>query len=32
VASERNSTLVFPVPVELLRYFDAQRRDGAARP
>ncbi|MDQ3945830.1 MAG: SPFH domain-containing protein, partial [Actinomycetota bacterium] len=32
VASERNSTLVFPVPVELLRYFDAQRRDGAATP
>ncbi len=32
VASERNSTLVFPVPVELLRYFDAQSRDGAAAP
>jgi regulator of protease activity HflC (stomatin/prohibitin superfamily) len=32
VASERNSTLVFPVPVELLRYFDAQRRDGAPTP
>jgi regulator of protease activity HflC (stomatin/prohibitin superfamily) len=32
VASERNSTLVFPVPVELLRYFDAQRRDGAHTP
>jgi Membrane protease subunits, stomatin/prohibitin homologs len=28
VAAERNSTLVFPVPVELLRFFDAHRRDG----
>jgi regulator of protease activity HflC (stomatin/prohibitin superfamily) len=27
VASERNSTLVFPIPVELLRFFDS-RRDG----
>jgi regulator of protease activity HflC (stomatin/prohibitin superfamily) len=29
VAAERNSTLVFPVPVELLRFFDAQSRNGA---
>ena len=25
IATERNSTLVFPVPVELLRFFDAGR-------
>lgn len=29
VASERNSTLVFPVPVELLRFVDGVRADGA---
>jgi len=27
VASERNSTLVFPVPIELLRFFDSQAQD-----
>jgi regulator of protease activity HflC (stomatin/prohibitin superfamily) len=32
VAAERNSTLVFPVPVELLRFFDAASRDGASQP
>jgi regulator of protease activity HflC (stomatin/prohibitin superfamily) len=26
IASEQNSTLVFPIPVELLRYFDAHSR------
>ena len=30
VASDRNSTLVFPIPVELLRFFDRPLRDGAA--
>ena len=29
VASDRNSTLVFPIPVELLRFFDSQRIQGA---
>jgi regulator of protease activity HflC (stomatin/prohibitin superfamily) len=29
-AGERNSTLIFPVPIELLRFFDAQaRQDGS---
>ncbi len=32
VAAERNSTLVFPVPVELLRFFDAASREGASQP
>jgi len=32
VAAEKNSTLIFPVPVELLRFFDAAARNGAASP
>jgi regulator of protease activity HflC (stomatin/prohibitin superfamily) len=32
VAAERNSTLVFPVPVELLRFFDRFGGDGQERP
>ena len=35
VAAERNSTLVFPVPVELLRFFDSTARattGGSAAP
>ena len=31
VASERNSTLVFPIPVELLRFFDAAAGRSAQR-
>ena len=30
VAAEKNSTLVMPVPVELLRFFDRAARPGAA--
>ncbi len=32
VAAERNSTLVMPVPVELLRFFDKFSPEAAARP
>ncbi|MCW2935131.1 MAG: peptidase [Actinomycetia bacterium] len=33
VAAEKNSTLIMPVPVELLRFFDRSARDtGTARP
>lgn len=28
VAADHNSTLVFPIPIELLRFFDAHRADG----
>jgi regulator of protease activity HflC (stomatin/prohibitin superfamily) len=30
VTSDRNSTLVLPIPMELLRFFDTQRAPGAA--
>src|SRR3954463_8623642 len=32
VAAEKNSTLVLPFPVEMLRFFEAAARGGAARP
>ncbi|MEU6643707.1 slipin family protein [Saccharomonospora sp. NPDC046836] len=32
VAAEKNSTLVLPFPVELLRFLDKTTRDGVARP
>lgn len=32
VASEKNSTLIFPVPVELLRFFERAGADPEARP
>ncbi|HET6189687.1 MAG TPA: SPFH domain-containing protein, partial [Trebonia sp.] len=32
VAAEKNSTLVMPVPVELLRFFDRAQTAGQARP
>jgi regulator of protease activity HflC (stomatin/prohibitin superfamily) len=32
VASDKNSTLVFPIPVELLRFFDSYRQTDAAPP
>jgi hypothetical protein len=31
VAAEKNSTLVMPVPVELLRFFDRAARDAGTR-
>jgi regulator of protease activity HflC (stomatin/prohibitin superfamily) len=30
VAADRNSTLVFPIPIELLRFFDTARSDGTS--
>ena len=32
VAAEKNSTLVLPFPVEMLRYFEAIATGGPARP
>jgi regulator of protease activity HflC (stomatin/prohibitin superfamily) len=31
VSAERNSTLIFPLPIELMRLVDTMRADGAAR-
>jgi hypothetical protein len=31
VSAERNSTLIFPLPVELMRLVDTMRAPGAAR-
>ena len=31
VSAERNSTLIFPLPIELMRLVDTMRGNGAAR-